>query len=459
MLFYKNNILKFYLLASISFCLTLSISFAKSTNNTSLLSSYIYPIIENIHWKNKQTAYHIHIVDTNKTIYSQLLTLSQQNVLLHNKTIHFSYSKQLKIPPNIQALFISKSQQRFIKEAFHAIKNQDILLFTDNALDKRFTMINFITNQQSIKFEINKSNITHQNLTISPKILLLGGTEVDVATLYQKSQIELQKQQQLFKKMKEKFISLQNDIKLSTQQRLFLEQKIKSLDKQMFEHAKQLNMKQQNLKSQILKITETSQKYKVLLLKITKKEHNLQQQSLILIQFEKKLLAQKKLFMLQQKNIDKQKNILYQQLIQLKQQNIQLNKQYKKIEETNTVLGKQIKTINNQKIIVFLLFITLFIITAISVKLFLLNRTRKLTNFLLKEQSLLLEKSAEELTKEKINAEEANQSKSVFLANMSHELRTPMNAVIGFLQLTLDKNNLMQKKNILRLLIMPQNHY
>ncbi|MBL6948657.1 MAG: PAS-domain containing protein [Rhodospirillales bacterium] len=31
-----------------------------------------------------------------------------------------------------------------------------------------------------------------------------------------------------------------------------------------------------------------------------------------------------------------------------------------------------------------------------------------------------------------INAEEANQAKSVFLANMSHELRTPLNSIIGF---------------------------
>ena len=56
------------------------------------------------------------------------------------------------------------------------------------------------------------------------------------------------------------------------------------------------------------------------------------------------------------------------------------------------------------------------------------------------EKKLQLSKDIAE--KEKREADKANRAKSNFLANMSHEFRTPLNAILGFTELLLQKNEI-----------------
>ena len=75
------------------------------------------------------------------------------------------------------------------------------------------------------------------------------------------------------------------------------------------------------------------------------------------------------------------------------------------------------------------------------------ERDKKLKKYQLHLEELVKERT-EKLEKAKIEAEKANNAKSIFLSNMSHELRTPLNGILGFADLIkmLKGENLSQKQ-------------
>ena len=62
------------------------------------------------------------------------------------------------------------------------------------------------------------------------------------------------------------------------------------------------------------------------------------------------------------------------------------------------------------------------------------------------EEFLAIRLDVSNVVKSQIQAQRADEAKSIFLANMSHEIRTPLNAIIGFSEL-LSKNEELKKEN------------
>ena len=59
---------------------------------------------------------------------------------------------------------------------------------------------------------------------------------------------------------------------------------------------------------------------------------------------------------------------------------------------------------------------------------------------------------------EKLKAEEVSRSKSAFLSNMSHDIRTPMNAILGFTDLALKRQDIQSVHDYLQKIKLSSNH-
>ncbi|EDO17877.1 hypothetical protein Kpol_1043p68 [Vanderwaltozyma polyspora DSM 70294] len=85
-----------------------------------------------------------------------------------------------------------------------------------------------------------------------------------------------------------------------------------------------------------------------------------------------------------------------------------------------------------------------------------LTETYKLMTDALDEHSQLLEYRVKERTKQleaaKIEAESANEAKTVFIANVTHELRTPLNGILGMTAIAMEETDMERIQSSLKLI-------
>ena len=74
------------------------------------------------------------------------------------------------------------------------MRRSNTLLITDGCTDRQSIMVNFTYSAAGqIGFELNRPNIVYEGLKLSPDIVRMGGTELDIAELYHEMESALQK--------------------------------------------------------------------------------------------------------------------------------------------------------------------------------------------------------------------------------------------------------------------------
>ncbi|ARU55195.1 histidine kinase [Oleiphilus messinensis] len=350
----------------------------------------------------------------------------------------------------MQVVIVSKEETVHLEDISSYLVKTGTLVISDGAINKNLVMINFTYHDNKhLSFEVNKSNIVYEGLTISNDVLLYGGTEIEVATLYKEIEYSLRKiKDQLQAQKKELALHIEE---INRQELDIIGQKaeierykkdIDSANALLSQKANQLQQRQAMLtqaeadlqqKNSALrnKARELSAAEELVLEKNTEleiKEIALQHVEDELGSSKRNLSERDKALKIKElevrqleKSIEKNVGIL-----QALQKNIEQKEGL--LKQTSQQVEDQSHTITSQRNVIVIALIALL---CVSIAIILKQKAA-----LKRERKLLeIEEQLVSAQKDSIKAYESSlKLKNDFLTAINHELRTPMNGIKGAIE-------------------------
>ena len=393
---------------------------AQNLSRHKITASYLYNFAKNIEWPNesglKQFAIGVYGGDS-QLLYAELAQLSGR-VQLRGLPIHverLTSSQQLE---RFQLVYVEQLGASATAQIFEALEGKPVLLVTLDYPNQQLVMINLLSSDDRLRFEVNRSNIINHGLSPLPELILNGGTEIDVARLYREGQASL--------------VAMQKQ----------LQAREKNLQ-QLSDKIAQQEARNAQLEQQMLGLSDSIKRSDAL---IAQQHVQLQEQQQLL---DKNKQERAELL----RDIDERTRALEQQKAQLQRISATIAEREQRLDQLNQTITTQEQEIADQKqaiagldeqvdaqqVVLRYMYGLVFLGVLLVITAFTAYQMKRRDNQRLAAHSKDLQIAKDRLAIAKRKAEEASEAKSEFLSLMSHELRTPLQAIIGYTELVIEE--------------------
>jgi signal transduction histidine kinase len=420
---YKINAFLIMILCLISHT---SAVFAQKVDESRVKAAFVYNFMKHTSWPNEQAKQRFTIAVYKDNDFHEILVPLVANKQLRNKQIFLVNTIDVNELELADVAIISDVDNEDVGNIASRLRRTNTLLITQYSANKKDVMINFVRNndEQSLSFEINKSNIIYEELKISDELLLLGGSELDVATLYRETELAMQEMKQQEAKMQQSIISLQenlssasNRLKDSEKQLAQNNSTLKRKESELSERESVLQQLQLRVEEQNKRLVETESELNVIA-----------EQRSIALASSQKILEEKDTEVRRRENEISQLEIkILENRNEIDEQEEQLQAQQVEITDKNQTIK-----IKNKYLGITIAFVVISLLSMMIV-VWLLVRNRKVTAQLQNTLQNL------ESTQSQLVQAEKMASLGLLTAGISHEINTPLGVVITSLSVITHK--------------------